>query len=225
MAIAIKVPFAEVCHTVLRPRHPEDGNRAYPEQESYIILISSILDPVEGECNVKWVRVYDPDDMDQPGKLKTRLEDLPPPLYLVAYVSKIDRSHTKSPRRRSRRQRSRENGTAWAAACFCRHKHVVRLLLAAGAAVNAIVGDSGTALQEACRWGNKKSVHILLQSGANPHLRIGNHGTALQAASRTLDRTMVKQCNFCLTEARSLIVAAHVWAQPWRLPRTGNRTR
>src|SRR5437773_163750 len=71
------------------------------------------------------------------------------------------------------------------------HERVVRVLLEAGADVNAAAGRggifSGTALQGASRNGHERVVRVLLEAGADVNAAAGGRGfsgTALQQASR-----------------------------------------
>ena len=80
--------------------------------------------------------------------------------------------------------RHRFCGYAVEAASECGHEHIVELLLANGADVNAQGGRYGNALQAASQDGHNKIVELLLEKGANVNAQGGLYGNALQAASQ-----------------------------------------
>ena len=61
---------------------------------------------------------------------------------------------------------------------------VVKMLLDAGADVNAQGGEYGNALQTASSRGHEAVVKLLLENGADVNAQGGEYGNALQAASQ-----------------------------------------
>ena len=61
---------------------------------------------------------------------------------------------------------------------------MIKLLLEAGADVNAHGGEFGNALQAAVRRGDKDIMELLLEAGADINAQGGKFGNALRAARR-----------------------------------------
>ncbi|KAM0719563.1 hypothetical protein Q7P37_003693 [Cladosporium fusiforme] len=74
-------------------------------------------------------------------------------------------------------------GNALQAASLGGHEAVIRILMDAGADVNAQGGFFGNALQAASFGGNETVVQMLMDAGADTKARGGQHDHALQAAS------------------------------------------
>lgn len=146
-------------------------------------LTSSIFDPTIGELYVNWLRIYNPDYMGQPGKLKARLEDLPPPLYLASHLNLLESTKKLLAAGADVNVRGGENGTALAAASFGGHERIVHLLLDANADVNAQAGHFKAALQGASYNGHERVAALLIDRGANVNVE-GRFGSPLQAAAR-----------------------------------------
>ena len=71
------------------PVHVRKMGSAHMGDKNLELLMSSIFDPTQGGYYFNWLRVYNHDYMGQPGKLKDRTEDLPPPLYLASHLNLI----------------------------------------------------------------------------------------------------------------------------------------
>lgn len=69
------------------PAHVRKMGSAHRGNKNLELLMTSIFDPTQGEYYFNWLRVYNHDYMGQPGKLKDRAEDLPPPLYLASHLN------------------------------------------------------------------------------------------------------------------------------------------
>ncbi len=67
-------------------------------------------------------------------------------------------------------------------AVAARHLEISEVLLAAGAAVNAVQADDFTPLQEAAQNGDLAMAHLLLRYGADPQARKSDNQTALDVA-------------------------------------------
>ncbi|KAF7446386.1 ankyrin repeat domain containing protein [Pyrenophora tritici-repentis] len=78
------------------------------------------------------------------------------------------------------------------AASYRGHEQVVKMLLDAGADINAQGGNHGNALQAASLRGHKQVVKMLLDKGVDINAQSGNHGNALQAASEGGHKQVVK---------------------------------
>lgn len=78
---------------------------------------------------------------------------------------------------------AREHGNALRAASRYGYGNIVRILLNAGANVNAKGWDNGSALQQASVCGQEEVVRILLDAGADVNADEGPNGNALEAAT------------------------------------------
>jgi ankyrin repeat protein/aminoglycoside phosphotransferase (APT) family kinase protein len=85
-----------------------------------------------------------------------------------------------------------DSSTALQAASAGGHETVVKMLLDAGADVNAQGGEYGNALQAASRESHETVVKMLLDAGADVNAQGGYYGSALQAASAGGHETVVK---------------------------------
>lgn len=83
-------------------------------------------------------------------------------------------------------------GNALQAAIWRGNENVVKLLLDAGADVNAPAGKYGNALQAAVWRGHENVVKLLLYAGADVNAPAGKYGNALQAASALGRERVVK---------------------------------
>ena len=75
------------------------------------------------------------------------------------------------------------------AACRSGKNPLVKMLLDAGAEINAQTNDGETALMTAARWYNRKTIQLLIENGADVDIKDNEGKTALD---RTLDTTTRK---------------------------------
>lgn len=165
------------------PIHVRKSGSAHRANKNLQLLMTSIFDPTQGEHYFNWLRVYNHDYMGQPGKLKDRAEDLPPPLYLASHLNLIYSARKLLNDGIDVNLQGGENGTALAAASFRGHEEVVELLLDAGANVNLRAGHFKAALQAASYSGHERVGALLIDRGADPDVE-GRFGSPLQAAAR-----------------------------------------
>lgn len=74
-------------------------------------------------------------------------------------------------------------GPALQATSIVGNVHIIVILLAQGADVNAPGGEFGGPIRVASAMGHEKAVRLLLKNGADANAQWGGKGTALQAAS------------------------------------------
>lgn len=165
------------------PVHIRKMGSAHMGHKNLKLLMSSIFDPRQGEYYFNWLRVYNHDYMGQPGKLRDRAEDLPPPLYLASHLNLIHPVRKLLNDGVDVNLQGGENGTALAAASFCGHEEVVELLLDADANVNIYAGHLKAALQAASYSGHVRVGALLINRGIDPNIK-GRFSSPLQAAAR-----------------------------------------
>ncbi|KAL9040259.1 MAG: hypothetical protein Q9214_004559, partial [Letrouitia sp. 1 TL-2023] len=165
------------------PVHVRKMGSAHMGNKNLEFLMSSIFDPRQGEYYFNWLRVYNHDYMGQPGKLKDRAEDLPPPLYMASHLNLIYPAQKLLDDGIDVNLQGGENGTALAAASFRGHEEMVEMLLDADANVNVRAGHFKAALQAASYSGHERVGALLIGRGADPNVE-GRFGSPLQAAAR-----------------------------------------
>lgn len=118
--------------------------------------------------------------------------------------------------------RAKDSSTALQLASSNNHAVVVEILVKRDAAVDAPAGDFGTALQEACRRESRNPSKFCRRIWPVRFFRLTITGLPCK---QRLDGAITRYSDFCLTEARTSTLEAHVLVQPWRPPSIGDRMK
>ena len=138
-----------------------------------------------------WIQLYDVDHPWEGINLSLTMEKVASPLYYAASTGLSQVVEKIMPQIIDVNAQGGEYGSALQAASANGHEKMVRILVDAGADVNA-QGEYSNALQVATARGYEKVVQILINVGVNVNAQGGEYGNALQTASAIGHEKMVQ---------------------------------
>ena len=181
LAIPLLSYSAQYWHVQFRSTDVPNAHRA--DLEPIESKIHNLFRPSYLPAYVNWLRLADPDNLDNPAILEKDADSYPEPLYYALLLELSDIAEKLIEEGAEVDGRGGNEGTPLQLAAHCGFADLVWLLLKKGADPNREGKSHGSALYAAVVQGHDTIVDTLRESKADVNKQEGYYGNALQVAS------------------------------------------